>query len=510
MDIRFQTENSWQCDVALFFAFEGEKVEEIETKHSELFKTASWLCIAPAWRDFTGKASETFLLYGHKDNDISRAYVIGLGKKEKCNLEIIRNAVASAVKACKSLEVEHIGLDITSLKNVHENLTNKNISLDYLVEECCTAALSSLYIHDTYKTGEKAKSTLKSLSLMLDARHIDDSIQKSARLAEANYAGMALSRDLSNEPPNVLTPVAFAEKAEAVAKKYNFKCTVLGKEHLEDLGMNAFLAVAKGSVNDPRCVILEYTPKECKHTEPYVFVGKGLTFDSGGISIKPSSGMAEMKTDMSGAANVLGLFESLGQAQFIVEPDRPIIGLLGCAENMPDGNAVKPGDVVYTYNGKTVEITNTDAEGRLVLIDVLAYAQKLYKPAVIIDIATLTGACVVALGDDSAGLFANDSALAHALLDSSEKVGERIWRLPLWEHMLKKIESPIADLDNAGPRWGGAITAAVFIQQFIEEGQAWAHLDIAGPNYSSAATPLCTKGGTGFGTRILIDYIRNN
>ncbi len=510
MDIRFQTENTWACDVALFFAFEGEKVEDIEKNHQELFKVAPWASIAPAWRDFEAKAKTNLMIYGHKDNEISRACVVGLGKQDKCDIEIIREAIATATKACRVLKVAHIGLDITSVKVIAEKLSDKNYTIAYLVEEICTAMFQSLYRYRTFKTDEDTTVEPSILSLLVSERHVADEIQKAARLAEANYAGISLSRDLTNMPSNVLTPAYFAEKAQEVAKKYNFNCTVLETEHLEDLGMNAFLAVAKGSRNTPRCVILEYTPKECEHTKPYVFVGKGLTFDSGGISIKPSSGMEEMKTDMAGAADVLALFETLGQAQFVQAPNRPIIGVLACAENMPDGNAVKPGDIVKTYNGKTVEITNTDAEGRLVLIDALAYAQKQYQPEIIMDIATLTGACVVALGEDAAGLFANTDDLASNILKASENVGEKMWRLPLWPHMLKKIESPVADLDNAGPRWGGALTAAVFIEQFIEENQTWAHLDIAGPNFASAPSALCTKGGTGFGTRILVDFVRNN
>ncbi len=336
-------------------------------------------------------------------------------------------------------------------------------------------------------------------------------MQIPARIGQANAKGMSLARDLANEPANVLTPIGFAQEAEKVAKKYNFNLKVLDKADLENLGMNTFLAVAKGSSNDPRLIVLEYTPKNCsKDAKPYVFVGKGLTFDSGGISLKPSSGMEEMKTDMSGAAALLGLFETLGEAKESFEPTRPIIALLGCAENMPDGNAVKPGDVIKTYNGKTVEITNTDAEGRLVLIDTLTYAQKNYSADYLIDVATLTGACVVALGDDAAGLFVNDDELSQKLLTASDRTGELIWRMPLWEHMLKKIESHVADIDNAGPRWGGAITAAVFIQQFIDKDQKWAHLDIAGPNFSSADRGIYSKGGTGFSTRLLFDFIRNN
>ncbi len=510
MEIRFQTENSWQCDVALFFTFDNDTMEERESQHQELFSSASWIAISPSWRDFKAKAKTNLFLYGHKDNDISRACVVGLGKKEKLSIEIARDSIANAIKACKSLNIEHIGLDISSVKMLCKAFEGKGYSLEYLVEELSTAAFQALYNYDVYKSKneEDESQEPKILSLLVSERHVPDGIQKAARLAEANYSGIALARDLANMPANVLTPEAFAQKAEEIAKKYQFKYTVFDEKKMAELGMNAFIAVGQGSANPPRCIFLEYTPKNCVSDKPYVIVGKGITFDTGGISLKPSSGMDEMKTDMSGAADVLGLFETLGQAQFVQEPNRPIIGVLACAENMPDGNAVKPGDIVKAYNGKTVEITNTDAEGRLVLIDALAFAQKEYKPEIIIDIATLTGACAVALGLEAAGLFVNNEELHDKLMQASKNVGEILWRMPLWPHMLKKIESPFADLDNAGPRYGGALTAAVFIEQFIEENQAWAHIDIAGPNFTSAATPLCPKGGTGFGARILIDFVR--
>ncbi len=519
MDIRFQPKELWKSDIVLFFAFEDESLQDIEKRHEYLFQCASWLAIAPAWRDFSAKAKTSTLLYGHKENEISRAYVIGLGKKDKFSMSNFRDAIANAVKDCKKLNIEHIALDVSSLKACLDSkeLTEssaKNInSLEYLLEEACFAALISLYSFDDYKSkpkDEKEEKKPEIFTLFIDEKSIPDNLKNAARLAEASYKGVKLSRDLANMPANVLYPASFADKAEDLAKKYDFKCTILDKQAITDLNMNAFMAVAKGSRQDPRLIILEYTPKNCKETKPYVFVGKGITFDTGGISLKPSKGMEDMKTDMSGAGDMLGLMEILGQSKMIREPKRPIIVLLACAENMPDGIATRPGDIVTAYNGKTVEITNTDAEGRLVLIDALAYAQEKYKPEIIIDIATLTGACVVALGDEAAAVFANDGKLAHNLLDAGERKGEILWRLPLWDFMLKKMKSHVADLDNAGSREGGTITAAVFIQEFIEEGQKWAHLDIAGPSSSTSDKPLYTKGGTGFGTRLLHDFIYNS
>ncbi len=517
MDIRFQPKELWKSDIVLFFTFEDESLESIEKRHEYLFQSASWLTIAPAWRDFTGKANSSLLLYGHKDNEISRAIAIGLGKKEKFSMSAFRDALASAVKSCKSLNIEHLALDVSSLKAlldtkdlVETRVKNKN-TLEYLVEEATFAALISLYSFDTFKSkSENNDKKPEIFTLFIDEASIPDNLRNAARLAEASYKGVKLSRDLANAPANILTPTAFADKAEEIAKKHDFKCTILDGKALTDLNMNAFMAVAKGSRQDPRLIILEYTPKNCTETKPYVFVGKGITFDTGGISLKPSKGMEDMKTDMSGAGDLLGLMEILGQSKLVREPNRPIIVLLACAENMPDGIATRPGDIVTAYNGKTVEITNTDAEGRLVLIDSLAYAIEKYKPEIIMDIATLTGACVVALGDEAAGFFANNNKLSHDIFNCAERTGETMWRLPLWDFMLKKMKSHVADLDNAGSRDGGTITAAVFIQEFVEEGQKWAHLDIAGPSSSSSDKPLFTKGGTGFGTRLLHDFIYNS
>ena len=249
--------------------------------------------------------------------------------------------------------------------------------------------------------------------------------------------------------------------------------------------------------------VIEYVPKGSEGREPVVFVGKGLCFDSGGISLKPAKGMEEMKGDMSGAAAVLGVFEALGQLGGSCAPSRPVVGIMACAENMPDGHAARPGDIVVAKNGKSIEIVNTDAEGRLVLADALVWAQENYKAARLVDIATLTGACAVALGLEAAGLFSNDDALASSLYEAGNALGERSWRLPLWTGTsLKALKSPCADLVNAGQREGGAIHAAVFLQQFVEDGQSWAHIDMAAAD--NAENPINAKGATGFGVRTLL------
>ncbi|MBQ8173026.1 MAG: leucyl aminopeptidase family protein, partial [Mailhella sp.] len=310
----------------------------------------------------------------------------------------------------------------------------------------------------------------------------------------------------ANDPANVTTPTTFAEKAREVAAKYGMQYRVLGRAELEAEVMAAYLAVAMGSAEEPKMAVIEYTPKGTEGLEPVVFVGKGLCFDSGGISLKPAKGMEEMKGDMSGAAAVLGVMEALGQMGPSVQSARPVVGIMACAENMPDGHATRPGDIVVAKNGKSIEIVNTDAEGRLVLADALVWAQENYKAVRLVDIATLTGACAVALGLEAAGLFCDDDALANTLHKTGTALGERNWRMPLWTGTsLKAMKSPCADLVNAGQREGGAIHAAVFLQQFVKDGQVWAHIDMAAAD--NADNPINAKGATGFGVRTLLSAV---
>ena len=323
--------------------------------------------------------------------------------------------------------------------------------------------------------------------------------------AATHAEAVILARNLANTPANSLTPEDMAEEARKLARRHDMNCEVLEREDIVSLGMGAFAAVAAGSANDPRLIILEHAPAGHADEAPLIVVGKGITFDSGGISIKPAAGMWEMKGDMGGAAAVMGLFEALGQ----LETPRRVIGLMACAENMPDARATRPGDVVKTLSGKTVEIVNTDAEGRLVLCDALTYAQRRWNPSMIVDVATLTGACVVALGDDVAGLFCQDATLAQRIKDFGDIVGEPYWPLPLWDRYFELLKSETADFANAGARAGGASSAAVFLKQFITFDGSWAHLDIAGPGFVTRKIPNCPAGGTGFAVRTLIELAEN-
>lgn len=268
--------------------------------------------------------------------------------------------------------------------------------------------------------------------------------------------------------------------------------------------MGALLAVGQGSARPPRLVVLEHAPEGHEQDKPLILVGKGITFDSGGISLKPAANMQQMKCDMTGAADVLAAIAALAEE----DAPRRVVGLLACAENMPDGKATRPGDVVRAAGGDTVEITNTDAEGRLVLCDALAYAQKQWTPAAMVDIATLTGACAVALGTELAGLFCDDTDLAERIRAAGGVGGENYWRLPLWQPYAEQLKSEVADICHTGPREGGAINAALFLKHFVREGVRWAHLDIAGVDWNAKKTPLCPAGASGFGARTLLELAR--
>lgn len=323
-------------------------------------------------------------------------------------------------------------------------------------------------------------------------------VERGHALAEA----VLLARDLVNEPPNELTPAAMADRAREVAQRFGLKCTVWDHATIRARGMKLLDAVGRGSTNEPRFVHVEYKPAKAKKGTPrVVVVGKGLTFDSGGLCIKQAQGMGDMKCDMAGAALSVALMQAVGA----LKPDVEVHCIFAAAENMPDGNAYRPGDVWGSLDGKSVEIVNTDAEGRLVLADALAYAVKL-KPDYLIDHATLTGACVVALGPFTAGFYASDEAFAESYLAAAKSAGESLWRMPLAEELRDSLKSDVADLKHTGDRWGGSITAALFLKEFVGNTK-WAHLDIAGPAFLDRVHGVMPKGGTGFGLLTLWHFL---
>jgi len=350
---------------------------------------------------------------------------------------------------------------------------------------------------DKYRTTEKPEDKPKA-----DKVSIATSAVPAAKAAwvplKAVAEGIFVTRELVSEPPNILTPVEMAERCKPLAK-LGLEIEILGPKEMKKLGFGALLGVAQGSAVEPRMVVLRWNGARKKGGQPVCFVGKGVTFDTGGISIKPAAGMEDMKWDMAGAGCVVGLMAALAGRKARVDA----VGLVGLVENMPSGNAQRPGDVVTSASGQTIEVINTDAEGRLVLADVLWYAQKQFAPKYIVDLATLTGAIIIALGHEHAGLFSNDDALSQKLLAAGTVTGEALWRMPLGEAYDKQIKSDIADMKNVGGRPGGSITAAQFIQRFIEDDIPWAHLDIAGTAWSTKDTALVPKGATAYGVRLL-------
>jgi leucyl aminopeptidase len=314
-----------------------------------------------------------------------------------------------------------------------------------------------------------------------------------------------LTRELVTEPANIIYPESFVDRVRPLAD-YGVRIEILDQAPMEKLGMGALLGVSQGSPRPPRVLALHWDGTDGRQKEPLALVGKGVTFDTGGISIKPAAGMEDMKWDMGGAAAVAGVMKSLA----LRKAKAHVIGVCGLVENMPDGNAQRPGDVVTTMSGQTVEVINTDAEGRLVLCDVLTWVQRTYKPKTIVDLATLTGAMIITLGHEKGGLFANDDSLADQLMAASAASGDALWRLPLGDAYDKLIDSPIADIKNVGPREGGSITAAQFIKRFIDDGVRWAHLDIAGMVWTAKPGSLWDKGATGFGVRLLDQFVADN
>jgi leucyl aminopeptidase len=361
-------------------------------------------------------------------------------------------------------------------------------------------AVLRAYRFDKYRTRleKDQKPALDKLGLSTTAADARAKFADLEKVAE----GVFLTRDLVSEPPNVLYPESFAGRCREL-ETLGVKVTVLGVKEMSKLGMHMMLGVGQGSARESKLVAMEWMGGR-KGDKPIAFVGKGVCFDTGGISLKPGPGMEDMKWDMGGAGAVTGAMAALAGRKAKAN----VVGVIGLVENMPDGAAQRPSDIVTSMSGQTVEILNTDAEGRLVLGDAVWWTQEKYKPAALIDLATLTGAIIISLGHEFAGLFANDDRLAAALHKASEMTGEPIWRMPLTKAHYDNIKSEVADIKNIGPREGGSSTAAAFIGKFIKDGQAWAHLDIAGMAWNAKDKPTCPKGAAGFGVRLLDEYVR--
>lgn len=445
--------------------------------------------------DFKGKEKTVLVFYPENAKPARRVVVAGLGKAPAFDAERLRRATAAIANRIKSLDGHEltVGLPLDRRAAVP-------------VREQAQAAVEGLllarYEYQKYKSkpnGSPSKLSRVRLAVTADgdAAPLREGAERGRIFAEAT----CLTRDLVNEPPSVCTPRFLAEAAEEVAKGADsISIKVIDEKEAKKLGMGGLLGVSAGSTEPPRFVHLTYTDPKAEAT--IAILGKGITFDSGGLCIKPADGMLNMKDDMSGAAAVIGIFRALRE----LKPRINVHGIFAASENMPGGGAYKTRDVLRAMNGKTMEIINTDAEGRLVLSDALSYASKL-KPDCIVDLATLTGACVVALGPEVSGIFGTDQPLVDRLLAAGKSTGEKIWQLPLVEEYWDMIKSDVADMKNSGGRWGGSITAALFLKEFVGEGIPWAHIDIAGPALIESSQPYKPAGGTGVGVRTMLRFL---
>jgi len=445
--------------------------------------------------DFRGKKGEVVVVYPHKEIAAKRVIIVGLGKREAFDVEGVRQASAVAIKRAVDINAKNVA---TIVHGAGIDGFPVNLSAQATTE----GALLALYRFTASKQDHEEERKLESIRIVeADESKISD-IKEGVRIAEAVVSGVYLTRDLVNMPPNVATPTKLADVAEEIANTYNMNLLVGDREWAAAHQMGAYLSVAKGAGEPPKFIVIEHNG-ERNDLATVVLIGKGITFDSGGISIKPSDGMGEMKSDMAGAAAVLGTMKSVG----ILNLPFKIIGIAPCTENMPDASAYRPSDIVTASNGKTIEIISTDAEGRLILADALVYAKK-YNPMAVIDLATLTGACVIALGKGiAAGLFSNDQNLQEKLVASGEVTHDRVWPMPLWDDYKKAIKSEVADMKNTGGRNGGVGASAIFLKEFID--YPWVHLDIAGMAFSDKDDAYIPAGGTGYGVRLLVDFLRN-
>ena len=437
-----------------------------------------------------GKAGSTLLLHNVPNMKSERVLLVGLGKSEAFRDRQYSEAVTNAIRALKST-----GAADALLYLPESGVAKRDIG--WCVAQATIAARAAAYRFDQMKSRpEKPSSELRKLAFGISDKKSQRTAATGLEQGLAIAHGVSLARDLGNLPGNVCTPTYLANAARDLAKHYRMKIQIIERAEMEKLGMGALLSVARGSVQPPKLIIVEYRGGPAGQ-KPVALVGKGVTFDTGGISIKPSPEMDEMKFDMCGAASVLGTLKAIAEMKLRIN----VVGVIPATENMPGGNATKPGDIVTTMSGQTVEILNTDAEGRLILCDALTYAER-YKPQAVIDIATLTGACVIALGHVVSGLFANDDALAHEVLAAGEASGDRAWHLPLHDEYQEQLNSNFADFANIGGRPGGAITAACYLARFTKK-MKWAHLDIAGTAWLSGKA----KGSTGRPVPLLTQFL---
>lgn len=477
MEIRFSSARSADAD-SIAFAVKSDGLANLPA-------SAGMAGAATAAR-FSGECGAIVESFAEIDGISRRVLLLGVGSGNSADME---RAGGALVAKLLTSGAKQVSLSFEAAGPV----TAANVA------RVGFGALLRAWRIDKYRTKlkEKQKPTLDCVELVSGA----DCSAEWAKLSEV-AKGVALTRELVAEPANIIYPESFVERCQALAE-IGVSITVLDEKAMADLGMGSLLGVAQGSVRKPRLLAMEWNGTGDANAKPLVLVGKGVTFDTGGISIKPAAGMEDMKWDMGGAGAVAGTMRAVAGRKAKAR----IVGICGLVENMPDGNAQRPGDIVTSMSGQTIEVINTDAEGRLVLCDAMTWAQQTYKPEMMIDLATLTGAIIVSLGNEHAGLFSNDDGLADALLKAGKTAGDPLWRFPLGDAYDKLLESPIADMKNIGGRWAGSITAAQFLKRFVDDGVKWAHLDIAGMVWADKPGAVWDKGATGYGVRLLDQFI---
>ncbi|MGB3632548.1 MAG: leucyl aminopeptidase [Rubrobacteraceae bacterium] len=443
--------------------------------------------------DFSGKPNETALLYTGGAVPASRLLLLGLGDEASFTLEKLRRAAATAAKKARSLKAE----DVAFVPK-----TPEGSGIEGVARAASEGATLGLYRFTRYKTAEEDSNTSEehpvNFDIVLSSSGDEEAANRGIREGDSLASAATLARNLANEPSNTATPEYLAERAREISDAHDMELTVLDRSGIEAEGLTGLATVGRSASNEPRFIVLEHL--KGGDEAPVVLIGKAVTFDSGGISIKPSGGMEDMKFDMGGGAAVLGAMEVVGRLDLPLN----IIALVPATENLPAGDAYKPGDVLRMHSGKTVEIVTTDAEGRLILADALSYAKR-YEPAAVVDCATLTGAAIVALGHHASGLMGNDEDLIAEVQAAGETSGEKAWPLPLFEEYTEQIRGTTADIKNSGGRFGGALTAGAFLKEFAD--YPWAHLDVAGTAFGGKGNAYTPKGGTGAPARLLVEFL---
>ena len=451
------------CDVLVINKFENEQ-------------TLNSLINTYCPKHITGKVGEIFTIHTQGQFPSTYIMVVGLGDKSKLDNNIIRENIAKAIKKCIELKAKSVAI---------------NFEGDYAFGfPVVMGASIANYSFDKYKTKKNDR---------ISELYISNVVPEYIEAAKLCSQALHFARDIANEPAEYATPSRLAEIAQGFI---GLETKVFDEKEIKDMNMGAYLAVARGSSQPPKFIHMKYTPEGNNPKKKIAIIGKGICFDSGGLDIKPASSMLTMKDDMSGAACVLGIMKVLHK----LKPNTEVHGIIAACENMPSGNAYKPGDIITAKNGKTIEVDNTDAEGRLTLADALCYACELGVDEVI-DIATLTGACMVALGTAASGIMGNDEELIKNLIDVGKYSGEKFWQLPIWQEYRDNMKSDVADMKNTGSRWGGASSAGAFLKEFVTDEVKWAHIDIAGTAFLEHAQKEFTKGATGAGVRTLLNYI---